>query len=304
MDISFLFEGGSLLTQKKKKITFYSVCATLVLAAMLLLTLAGYGIVSAIIQSSQANSGKLNIGLTKTLTIPQSDIYSGDLLLLDATHPLHKTTSVTLMSVERPKTDTGSSIYSVRNTASLSLRADVLKQFNAMMEDFYKQTKDDNLLVYDAYDSSKSSQAAIYESGASLSLGYYTPLNNGEYARNESIYGVEVYNWIYDNCHKYGFTLLESEAEIDDDGEYIGSNVFRYVGIPHATAMAERKLSFEDYLSYLKENTSAAKPLGIMTYAIYYLGAQDSHVVPEKYEYSVSGNNADGFIITVDLSKS
>ena len=303
MDISFLFKGGSIRMQKKKKRLFYSICATLVLAVMLLLTLAGYGIVSAIIKGNEANSGKLSIGATKIITIPQSDIYSGDLLLLDATHPFNNDASVTLMKTDRPKTDVGVPIYSVSNTASLSLRADALKQFNAMMEDFYKESKDDNLLVFNAYDSSKSSQAAIYESGTSLSLGYYTPLGNGEYARNESIYGVETYAWIYENCHKYGFTLLESEAEIDDDGEYLGSNVFRYVGVPHATAMAERKLSFEGYLSYLKENTSASNPMGIMTYAIYYLGAQDSHAVPAKYKYSVSGNNADGFIITVDLSK-
>ena len=305
-NISVLFEGGSEKTQRKKKVTFYVICATLALMLSLLLVLGVYGIASSLWANAKANQ-KISIGTTKTVTLSSEDIYSGDLLLLDATHPLAEPAQVVLMSTNRPKTETGSSIYSLLGTTSLSLRADVLKQFNAMAEDFYKQTKDDNLLVYNAYDATKSSQAAIYESGTALSLGYYGAPVDEEYPKNDSIYGVEVYSWLYDNCYKYGFVVLNSEAETDNDGNSLGSSVFRYVGIPHATAIAEKKLSFERYLEYLKENTSARAPLSIGTstsqYAVYYISARGTHTVPSKYEYTVSGNNADGYIVTVKIPR-
>ena len=303
-DMSFLFEGGSVAAQRKKKITFYAICALCALLVVLLLVLAAYGIASSMLSRGNGENG---IGATQTVTLPAEDIYSGDLLLLDATHPLANSAEVTLMSADRPKTDTEGRIYSILGVSTLSLRADVLKQFNAMMVDFYAQTKDDNLLVYNAYDTSKSSQAPIYESGTAVALGYYSPAGNGEFKRNESVYGVEIYGWIYENAHKYGFALLHSEAETDDEGESLGSNVFRYVGIPHATAMAEKNLTFESYLTYLKENTSPDSPLqlaiGADKYAIYYQSAGGSQSVPTKYEYTVSGNNADGYIITAELSK-
>ena len=303
-NISSLFEGGSEVTQKKKKITFYTICATLALMSILLLILAGYAMISSI----AANAGaKTSLGASKTVTLSQQDMYSGDLLLLDATHPLVVKSEVVLMSTDRPKTETGSSIYSVLGTTSLSLQANVLKQFNAMVSDFYEQSNDDNLLVYNAYDSQKSSQSAVYESGTAVQLGYYSQDNSGEYIRNESIYGIDTYSWIYENCHKYGFVVLNSEAETDNDGNSLGSSVFRYVGIPHASAMTERKLSFESYLEYLKENTSYSSPMNIEAgsykYAVYYLSANGTHTVPAKHEYSVSGNNADGYIITVAIPK-
>ena len=125
--------------------------------------------------------------------------------------------------------------------------------------------------------------------------------------RNESIYNVPTYSWIYSNAHKYGFILLSSEAQTDENGKSLGSNVFRYVGAPHAIAMVTKKLSFEDYLDYLKSNTSADAPLSVKssgkTYAIYYFEASAEHVVPTEYSYTVSGNNTDGYIITVDTSK-
>lgn len=303
-DISLLFEGGSEKTQRKKKITFYVICATLALMLSLLLVLAGYGIVSSFLSGAKAEQ-KINIGETQTVTLPSDDIYSGDLLLLDATHPLANPAKVVLISSDRPKNESGGRIYSILGTSSLSLRADALKQFNAMIEDFYSQTKDDNLLVYDAYDATKSSQSAIYESGTAVALGYYSPIGNDEYGRNPSIYGVEVYSWIYENCHKYGFILLENEENTDDEEQ--GSNIFRYIGVPHSFVINEKKISFERYLEYLKESTSHRDPISIEAisskYAIYYIPANGTHIVPAKYEYTVSGNNADGYIVTVKLPK-
>lgn len=301
MDLSLLFEGGSIEMQKKKRITFYTICATLALMIALLLTLAVFGLVSLIsngISASNENA-PISIGATETKTFNQSDVYKGDLLILDATHPLASPATVVLMKVSRPTTEAGMPVYTINGIENLCLRSDALKQFNSMAEDFYKQSKDDNLIVFNAYDESKSSQSALYESGTTVALGYYTLLSDNTYKKNESIYGVGTYNWIYNNAHRYGFVVMPS-----DDGS--GSNVFRYVGLPHALAMSAKNLSFEGYLEYLKSSTSPDSPLAVSSstrsYAIYYLPAKGPHKVPTEYGYTVSGNNADGFIVTVDIS--
>lgn len=305
-DMSFLFEGGSLSKQKKKKATFRAICVTLILLAATVTFLLGYFAVSAIIsgaQSTKENEEQINIGDTTVITLTESDIYKGDLLLLDATHPLQSEVPVTLIAPTRPKNEkTGTPVYSLMGTGTLSLNEQALKQFNLLAEAFFKSSGDDNLLIYNAYDGTKSSQAAIYESGSTLSLGYYSLNSEGEYVRNASIYGVGTYNWVYNNAHKYGFILLSEEAGEDDQG----SNVFRYVGIPHATAMHTKRLSLSEYMEKLKE-TSPEEPMAITanrsSYAIYYLSSTDEHRVPISYEYDISGNNADGYVITVNLSK-
>ena len=292
--------------QKKKKATFRAICVTLVLLAISVTVLLGYFAVAAIMSTSEAKQQeeqKISIGNTVAITLPSDGVYKGDLLVLDATHPLQNDVDVTLIAPTRPKNEkTGTPLYSLMGTGTLSLNSDALKHFNMLAEAFFKASGDDNLLIYNAYDGTKSSQSAIYESGSALSLGYYSLESNGEYKRNTSIYGVSTYNWVYNNAHRYGFVLLSGEVA---DGEE-GSNVFRYVGIPHATAMHTKKLNFSQYIQRLKD-TTPEEPLSITagrnSYAIYYLPANGEHRVPVSYDYEVSGNNVDGYVITVLLTK-
>ena len=83
----------------------------------------------------------------------------------------------------------------------------------------------------------------------------------------------------------------------------------RYVGRPHAWYMAQKKLCLEEYLEQLKSYT-LQQPLdyeaGGKSYRIYYVPAEKSGStdvsVPTDKEYSISGNNMDGFIVTVEMS--
>lgn len=95
--------------------------------------------------------------------------------------------------------------------------------------------------------------------------------------------------WLDANCAKYGF------IESFEDG-------YRYVGIPHAKYMAEKKLSLAAYIEYLKKNTSADKALKIKvgedTYSVYYVACKvgDGIKVPEGA--TLSGTNEGGIIVT------
>ena len=81
---------------------------------------------------------------------------------------------------------------------------------------------------------------------------------------------------------------------------------FRYVGLPHSLIMYENNYCLEEYLDYLKSYT-IDQPLTYTTddasYEIYYYAANSNGEtevkIPKKDSYSISGNNTDGFIITV-----
>ena len=83
----------------------------------------------------------------------------------------------------------------------------------------------------------------------------------------------------------------------------VGANVFRYVGKAHATYMKEKSIAtVEEYVELLKtKNSSAPLSLGNKVYA-FYVANTATAAVSSKYAYTVSGNNIDGYIVTVDTN--
>ncbi len=81
---------------------------------------------------------------------------------------------------------------------------------------------------------------------------------------------------------------------------------FRYVGYPHSKIITELKLSLEEYMEFIKNYTVACK-FSYITSAgakmeIYYvpMGEDETMIeIPKDAVYQISGNNMDGFIITL-----
>lgn len=81
---------------------------------------------------------------------------------------------------------------------------------------------------------------------------------------------------------------------------------FRYVGAPHAAIMAEHEFVLEEYISFLRQFCYHVNPyifqIGHQEIAVSYLKASRD-ITEVKMEdssvYSISGNNVDGFIITI-----
>lgn len=81
---------------------------------------------------------------------------------------------------------------------------------------------------------------------------------------------------------------------------------FRYVGQPHAQIMTERGLSLEEYIAFLKAYRADCRLLypvsGRSAAEICYVPAvheENAIQLPENRACRISGNNADGFIVTV-----
>ena len=116
--------------------------------------------------------------------------------------------------------------------------------------------------------------------------------------------------WITANCAKYGFILRYTED--NKDITQIGGEDwhFRYVGVAHATYMVEHDLCLEEYIAFLREKHAYGtnEPLNYAAegkeYSIYYFPASVEKdntdiYVPASGHYEISGNNVDGFIVTV-----
>lgn len=82
---------------------------------------------------------------------------------------------------------------------------------------------------------------------------------------------------------------------------------FRYVGAPHAAIMTEREMVLEEYLDYLKQFPYGVRTLFYETnqrkFEISYLQASDAPKtriqIEENVPYLISGNNMDGYIVTL-----
>ncbi len=290
---NILFEGGNQQTQRKKRNIFYCICATLVILLIMLIAFIALAIVQGLTDESEngKNENIVSIGETTVATFEEGQLYIGNLLLLDKNHTYKGTPDVESMQTykDRPKKSDGKNTYTVYNqNTSLCLGSEALAAFNKMAADFYSQKKNDNLIVFNAYDTSDNEQDAVFTAGTAVALGYW-----GENA--EPTFGISKkgdFAWIYNNAAKYGFVNISAEGS---------STVFRYVGKEHATAMKTNGWSFAEYLDHLKANTTPEKPLSVTAsgevYAIYYLPNTGILTVP-KNTYTVSGNNVDGYIIS------
>lgn len=113
--------------------------------------------------------------------------------------------------------------------------------------------------------------------------------------------GTGQYAWINENCHNYGWVVRYETGKEELTGIWDEPWHFRYVGIPHATAMAEKDLCLEEYIDYLRQFPFEGEHLTVEcvsgTYEIWYCQGTEAYL-PEGGEYLVSGNNVDGLVVT------
>jgi D-alanyl-D-alanine dipeptidase/carboxypeptidase len=81
---------------------------------------------------------------------------------------------------------------------------------------------------------------------------------------------------------------------------------FRYVGYPHSALMVSLKQTLEEYTDFMKRHIYTEKPYiyedGQGQYEIYFVPMEKNEVtidLPKDIPYQVSGNNFDGFILTL-----
>ncbi len=121
--------------------------------------------------------------------------------------------------------------------------------------------------------------------------------------------------WMESNCMNYGFVVRYDGAKADITGILDETWHYRYVGIPHATYMTLHDLCLEEYLELIRtaHSLDGDGPLtftvGEDDYMVYYAPCSTDSVteipVPPTAdgEWEISGDNMNGFIVTVKLAK-
>lgn len=268
--------------------------------------------------------------------VASADINVGDLILVNYEYAYALADTVKTESVYENKT----SSYSLSTTAH-RLTSTALDTFNRLADAFAADTGLSELLIVSAwrnvesqqsiYDSKAASNGEEYarlyvaqpgysehHTGMACDLSFYRASTGASIPVADHEYGY----WLNEHCAEYGYILRYPDAKVDITKIAYEPWHYRYVGTPHAAVVMKAELCLEEYVELLKNYTPETTLLHVLSdgtttdvaptelpdvgYVVYYVpvsAEQETEIpIPAGYaDYTVSGNNADGFIVTVSL---
>ena len=242
----------------------------------------------------------------------------GDLILVNNTNPysivVDKSDLTSLGNYEGYNT-----YYTIRDF-DIQVRSTILESLKNMLfalvdnnaETLGKDKNSYQLFISDAYTAiSEESKTSEHHTGLAFNLKVLKPGENGK-RENIALRESEI-NWLKAHCAEYGFIFRYDASKADITGVLDELGHFRYVGVPHATYMTEHGLCLEEYLELLRnshkyDQTPLEFKAGEQDYLVYYVAANTAEganftsiPVPPASEgtYTISGDNMNGFIVTV-----
>ena len=240
-----------------------------------------------------------------------SKLNVGELIIVNKDHSYDpaQAPDLQVMHGSQPKNASGFYVYSLANI-NYKLNATALSSLNLMLKTYHDVSDGDtNIKVGSAYRTAEDQENSSSNTPVGHSdhhSGYCFTLKDG----NDFL---DANHWIYENCHKYGFVVRYPVGKEAFTGVSDYDWCFRYVGVAHATYMKQNNLCMEEYVTLLKQNYASGAHLSINgadgnLYEVYYTTASTSDTlttlqVPKNFDYSISGDNMGGFIVTVNRSK-
>ncbi len=287
------------IDRKKLQNTLLIVIAALTVAFLALL------LVAIIMSVNPSGLSGTDLEL-KSITLGQSDISTGTLILADEEHPYSVDSSMLdligcqdfrsqkLVEAGLDPNESANKDYIPYKGMSLSKVA--MEAAHNMLTDAKAAVGGKAITVDGAFGYVVNGDATTEEYNTAM-LMLLSDYNSeaGAYVALSNAYS----KWFDANAAKYGF--IES---FDD--------AYRYVGEAHAKYMSDGQLTLEQYIDYLKGNTSYDKVLNIKLddgteYTVYYVTAKagDTIKVPTESEgdYTLSGTNEGGVIVTLKNAK-
>lgn len=260
---------------------------------------------------------------TEVIALTTEDLQKGDLILVNEDYPIRKYSDKQCITL----VDHNEGLYKIKDEQT-KLAPQVVQALNKLVSDFnaavgendlgvisgYRSYDTQERLHYKAITEKKSEDTDIlvarpdrseHHTGLAVDFGlYYSDGMSADYD------GKGIYEWITKNCSQYGFVVRYTDEKKYKTG--IGDEPWhlRYVGEPHSEIMTELNLCLEEYLEYIKVYRYYTNPLQEnrgpgSNYSIYYVpttGELTKVPVPKAKAYTISGNNQDGYIVTVRLN--
>lgn len=246
----------------------------------------------------------------KTLNLKRDDIYRGALVLVNARYPLRNRQIINL-------------IPAGLCFPNILMRREAANVLQLILEDISAG----NFIVPVSGYRSFAEQTAIYENslrdnGRAFTEKYVALPDHSEHQTGLAIdlgLNQEKIDFIrpdfpYDGiCGRfrakapnYGFIERYRKSKETITGISHEPWHFRYVGYPHSKIIEDRGFSLEEYIEFIKDYREDCpfvyRPAQGIGMEIYYIPARKENTqitVPENCTYQLSGNNTDGFIMTV-----
>lgn len=247
------------------------------------------------------------------LNLAKSYIHIGNLVLVNKKNPINKPESLTIRNLETVTSDYQKILLD--KTAAIMLRK------------LIQACDGENEIVPVSGFRPLSEQIAIYndslnENGEDFTNKYVALPNHSEHqtglaidvAKNVPDIDFICPSFPYegicqdfrDKAAQYGFIQRYPKGKEAITGISHEPWHFRYVGNPHSQIISDNNFTLEEYIEYLKQFPYEGMHLQVKnqgwTAEVFYVNAlEESKTVylAENLLYDVSGNNIDGFIVTV-----
>ncbi len=273
--------------------------------------------------STVGTSGK--VVYTK-LTCSATDMHTGDLILVNNDHAytfpettIEDLTDKTAYDMNTYLSQQADVPYTVKartgNPEMTCMLPTSAKAMDSLLAQFY-QTTSVKLSFYGgyrSYDYQKGLNSSVKAGCSDQHTGLSAWITDGDSTQTLSS---DSKAKLIELSKNYGFIQRYPDSKYSETGVSNYTELFRYVGIPHAKYIAKQNLSLESYIKLLQTSyTYSGNHLLIdangnattdnPAYEIYYIpmnGDSTTVSVPKNYGYTISGDNVGGFIVTVDLT--
>lgn len=256
--------------------------------------------------------------------VENSVVFNSPLILVNNDYPCLSGEDG-LVSLYEKKLEADSHSFSVKDD-TVQVQAEMADALIAMLNDFYDATYDDNIIVLSGYRSKEHQQELYDEDLETTGLDYSERVSKPGYSEHQTGWGVDlslydgsdydgtgIYEWINEHCAEYGIILRYPENKTEITNIQYEPWHYRYVGKPHAAYIMQNDLCLEEYIDLIKEYPYEGEHLTFTdtdgkTYEIYYCqedAGYDTTSVPvlSGANYTVYGNNIDGFIVAVETGE-
>lgn len=250
----------------------------------------------------------------------------GNLIVVNNDHAYLNSENENIVSVfdEREELKSGDSYSFEISNKQVCLDKSCCDAMIKMLDDFYKSTKIDDVMIVSGYRSHSQQQALYDEDLKNTGLNYSVRVAIPGYSEHETGLAFDLdlvegeydgtgdYDWINKNCKKYGLILRYPKDKSNITQIEYESWHYRYVGMPSAVYIEDNSICLEEYSEILKKYYSVSdfgySVLNVTgsdghIYGIYYTPSAKFIPVPKDYDYEISGSNTGGFIITFDTKK-
>lgn len=268
------------------------------------------------------NSQAENIN-QETITL-SSGLEDGDLMLVNYNYSVPEK----YQTADFPSIYEKGIAYGVRST-EMYIQQQALDSMKTMFE-AAKEDGIDNMLIVDTYRTQEKQQsiydkrvAALVKNGMEkdeakakveetvaipgfsehqIGLAMDIDLHDVEYENFEE---TDFAKWMDENSWKYGWVLRYPADKTEITDIAYESWHFRYVGICHAQYMYENDICLEEYIDLLHNDGKIEIDSIDGKYEVIYAKADDDGNaevnIPKGCDYTVSGDNIGGYIITVKI---